>query len=323
MNIYFSQRTSTCLLNFLEKFNGIEVLCPVNVCYTVPIAVFLSDNRPIFYDVDMMTGMGTLEFIKNKVTQNCKVIIYVFQYGNVIDIEEVRNYAITNNIYLVLDYASCFITKENIPTMNDNELCLLSFGYRKQLELGYGGALIVNNSLSFECIGEVISLSDYLKANVLLEEYIKKNFVIDIDEIRNSKLSNAFLGKISDEHILKVKKFFYSNQKYSKKIADHKLRIDNIYTKNIKINNHVMFYPHCSQYPRWRFNILSDKRDFILSKVLSSKWFPPVNERFGDNEEYPGARRHSEIILNLFNDRSVSIFTASKISRIINKASIK
>ncbi|GAH08538.1 unnamed protein product, partial [marine sediment metagenome] len=79
MNIYFSQRASTCLINFLEKFSDIEVLCPVNVCYTVPIAVFLSGNRPIFYDVDMITGMGTLECIKNKVTPACKVIIYVFQ----------------------------------------------------------------------------------------------------------------------------------------------------------------------------------------------------------------------------------------------------
>lgn len=330
MNIYFSKRASTSLINFLERFTDIEVLCPVNVCYAVPIAVFLSGNRPIFYDADIITGMGTLESIKRKITPSCKVIIYVFQYGNVIDIEEIRNYAITNNIYLVLDYASCFITKENISILNNNEIGLLSFGLTKQLELGYGGALVANNNISFEHEhgGEVVSLRDYQEANAIFEEYTKKNFVIDIDKIKNSKMSGAFLGDINDEQVLKVKDFFYSNQRYSKKNANHKLRIDNIYTKNIKTNDHIIFYPHCSKYPRWRFNILSDKRDFILSKIFSnklwaSKWYPPINKRFGDNKEYPGVKKHSEMILNLFNDKNISILAAYKISRIINKAIIQ
>jgi hypothetical protein len=320
---------STLLISFLRNFADAEILCPVNVCYTVPIAIYLSGNHPKFYDVDPLTGLGTLEYIRKRFLPLCKAIIFVFQYGNVIDIKDIREYAEKNNVFLLLDYASSFVTEKNIPTLKNNEIGFLSFGYAKQLELGFGGALITNSknisSFRINNMESDISLTDYLEANDALEQYINENNIINVDYIRHSKLSVAFLKEIDKKQLIKLEKYFYSDHS---KIENHKKIIDNIYTTQINENDHIKFYNHRSKYPRWRFNILSDKRDCILSeifanKLFASKWYPPINNRFQNNEEYIGAERHSNIILNLFNDERISISDAHKLSEIINKMSIQ
>lgn len=321
-----------------SNFKSKKVLLPANICYAAVYPVLFSGNYPVFCDVDPLTGNMTLSSIK-QCTENISVIIVPHMYGNPVeDIEQIKSYCQSKNILLIEDCASAMGAMINDSYVGSfGDYAIYSTGYSKTIDLGNGGIVSTDFSLSAE-------KNEYSKLPLFSPIIEKSNgfFSKEYRTFRNSGLnfndsgfSKLVKSDLSSNYLYRLSGSFEENlyeelenlediistRRRKLKLYDDIIRFDNISLRNYKFR--------AGSVP-WRKNIFIDSalrskfvQKLLLENIPVSDWYPVVSKLFDDNRNYPNALKMEQEILNfplLISDEEV-IHIANTINDILNTMS--
>jgi perosamine synthetase len=117
--------------------------------YTFPAtghAVLYCGAKPVFVDVDLKTYNINPELIKEKITDNTKMIIPVHTFGQPVEMDAIMEIAEDYNLKVIEDAACALGAKyknEYAGTIGD--IGCFSFHARKGITTGEGGMVVTNN----------------------------------------------------------------------------------------------------------------------------------------------------------------------------------
>jgi perosamine synthetase len=125
---------------------GDEVILPAQTFIASGLAILHAGAKPVFADINYMTGNINPESIKDKITDKTKAIMVVHWGGNPCDMDEINQIAKDNGLVVVEDAAHALGAKykgKQIGTISD--YTCFSFQAIKLLTTGDGGAVCALN----------------------------------------------------------------------------------------------------------------------------------------------------------------------------------
>ena len=291
---------------------------------------------PVFYDVNPGTGNSGLENIKARYTGEEAVLLAVHNFGVPLEIDLISEWAKENDIFLIEDVCNALgATCKNVPVGNWGDAAIYSFGYSKIIELGFGGGLTVRESGLRQKVEGLISSFDLYSE---LHKEADHEFQSKLRTLRKdpgNQMPEIYRPLYEDY----AKFLIYRLDEQSVNlIKDALVDLDNIllsrYQKAMMYKNGISSskISHVKEVPGqifWRYNILveSEWRDELLKLLIDnniwvSKWYPPVNKLFFEENEsgsYPGAELFSKRVINLFVDERFSIAEVKRTISLINQ----
>ena len=328
-NIYYVGSACSALYIYLKHSQIIKskILCPSNICYSVPFTIEYSNNIPILYDINEYTGNSDYGSILNtlKKNKNVKAIVLPHMFGNV---DEFRDDIIVlcknKEIKVIEDLASGIGLHLNPKIKSD--ATIFSFGKNKHIDLGIGGILITEEDVDINLI----------EKNIGKEIIQKKKRIQIFDDIFKTILYSEYyydLLKLMKNFSFLVHDAFVFQYNWSElqklELAKH------LNEFNIEKRNNIVKYLHDRiDYNKefiqkfnfskgsnpWRFNILinnSIKKKLIIQKSMKEElpisiWYPPIDPLF-NQEIKEKSKRFSERIINL----DISRITDSQLFKFI------
>lgn len=163
-------------------------------------AILLSGLKPVFVDIDPITGNLDPAQIEKSITNNTSAIMPVHVYGNPCDTKAIKKIADTYKLKIIYDAAHAFGVKvEGKSILREGDLSTLSFHATKVYNTIEGGALVSHDE---ETKKKIDSLKNFGIIDEITVESIGTNG--KLDEIR-SAFGLLTLEKV-DEAIQKRKK---------------------------------------------------------------------------------------------------------------------
>lgn len=136
--------------------SGKRIAIPNNVCFSVPLAVYLSGNEPVWIDVkipsmdmdaDLLESMyrrDGYKYIPSK--RMFDAVIAVHNYGVPCDIERISAFCAKEGIPLIEDCAVAQGASVNgKPVGSFGDISILSFGVGKIVQVDSGGGAVLTN----------------------------------------------------------------------------------------------------------------------------------------------------------------------------------
>jgi hypothetical protein len=134
-------------------------LC-ANVCHDVVAAVLAADCRPIFLDLDPVTGLVADDEWTRGREAGASVALVVHLYGNPADVAAARSRFPEGDCLLIDDAAQALGTcVGNAAAGGQGDIGLLSFGATKQIEGGGGALLFRSRQLAEEVAAELSTIA--------------------------------------------------------------------------------------------------------------------------------------------------------------------
>ncbi|BFM44207.1 DegT/DnrJ/EryC1/StrS family aminotransferase [Flavobacterium sp. CFS9] len=220
-------------LGKLQK--GDEVIVPANTYIASILAVLQADLVPVLVEPRLETYNLNPDLIEEKITPKTKAILAVHLYGQLAEMDQIKEIANRNNLLLVEDAAQSHGAFENsnnskfqIPDSGDGSIISLkskinnlkssaaySFYPGKNLgALGDGGAITTNDAELAKVLfalrnygSEVKYHNDYIGVNSRLDE-LQAAFLslklphLDADNDRRRKIAKRYLTEIKNEKIV-------------------------------------------------------------------------------------------------------------------------
>ena len=131
-----------------------EVIMPAYTCSVVAHAVTLSDNTPIFVDIELETYNMNLDCLPQKINANTKAIIFTHTFGfpqnmdRVQDIIQGAERKFGNKIWIINDCCHCFGATYNDKLVSDyGDISIFAFNISKYISSIFGGMVITNNEV--------------------------------------------------------------------------------------------------------------------------------------------------------------------------------
>lgn len=366
--LYILPRASNALLKLLRSLQldlkrdiKKAILFPANICYTFPLAVSLTDWEIRFADIDLDTGYISLGDVR---IDEVGLVSFVIPYGNLIiqEFEEIREalyqvYKVAGTMVL-WDMALVMPTPELLAyieaTIKENEFFIFSFSYGKQLEIGYGSALISPLELRYE-FPEKISPSQ-------ARYYINKVDKLFKGKIRtygsklwlflreHPKVRRAYESELEDEARRELEDLIEEISSggdpvitlrdervltYSE-IVEHKTKINELYHQLslyliedlIDEGYEELVFKLLDRSPlSWRFNLRlpsRELRDRYLAEVFNeglfaSRLFPVISKFFGEARRFNNASYHWLRVVNLFNNHLIDEERAEHLMEILRR----
>ena len=337
-DLLFTGRGSSALWTVLKSLNkaNAKVLLPVNICEIIYPIIAKAGYKPIFYDVDCISGNASLDNIQASFTGEEAVLIAVHNFGMPLEIDKICNWAKGKNIFLIEDVCNAIgATYKEKPLGTFGDAAFFSFGYAKIIEYGVGGATFIKDEdLRLKVKNNISSLGEYSEAHKNKDiEYQRR-----LREIRQNadtqtpsvylplykEYSDYLLYRINSKTETEIRQLLNNPDNNIEERAQKALR----YRNEIKSDK----VKHIDEVPGqvyWRYNLLVDpeiRDDLIMelrkNSILVSTWFPPIIELFEKNidmNKYSGSRTFSRQVINLFVDQRVSQTDVSKAIEVINK----
>lgn len=134
-------------LSSLNCKKGDEVIVP-DFTFVSPVNVVLYQGaKPVLVDVEMETWGMDPNLIEKKITKKTKAIIAVHIYGNSAKIDEIREIAEDNNLFLIEDCAESIGAKYNGSKVGTRGvISCFSFYGNKVITTGEGGMCLTDNN---------------------------------------------------------------------------------------------------------------------------------------------------------------------------------
>ncbi len=337
-DLIFSGRGSTALYATLKSLGNRsrKILLPVNICEIVIPVIHLAGFSPVFYDVNPDTGNSGLENIKASYTGEEAVLLAVHNFGVPLEIDLISDWSKEQGIFLIEDVCNALgATFKNIPAGNWGDAAIYSFGYSKIVDLGFGGGLTIRDSGLRQKVMELISTFDLYSA---IHKEANHDFQTKLRILRNNPGNQKpeIYRPLYDDY---AKFLIYRLDKQSVNlIRDALVDLDNNllsrYQKAMMYKNGISSskISNIKEVPGqifWRYNILvePERRDELLKLLIdntiwASKWYPPVNQLFFEENEsggYPGAELFSKRVINLFVDERFSMEEVKRTISLINQ----
>lgn len=126
---------------------GDEIIVP-GFTFAAPANMVLAIGAtPVFADVDPATWLLCPTSVEENITDKTKAIVPVHIYGNVCDMDKLRNIAEKYNLYIIEDVAeAAFSTYRGQQAGTLGDIGSFSFQATKTITMGEGGAICTNNS---------------------------------------------------------------------------------------------------------------------------------------------------------------------------------
>lgn len=126
---------------------GDEVIVPSLSHSADPNSISNIGATPVFADVEEDTLCMSVRTINAVKTDRTKAILFVSAYGNVSELDGIKNYARENNLIFINDCApALFGTYKNKPITSYGDFSVLSFFSDKTITTGEGGMLLSDDS---------------------------------------------------------------------------------------------------------------------------------------------------------------------------------
>jgi dTDP-4-amino-4,6-dideoxygalactose transaminase len=125
---------------------GCEVITtPISFCATAN-AILHTGAKPVFVDIDPITGLIDPERIEEAITPQTRAIIPVHLYGQLCDMKRIRAIADRHDLIIIEDAAHCVEgRREGIGPGELGDTACFSFHAIKTLTCGEGGAIVTNH----------------------------------------------------------------------------------------------------------------------------------------------------------------------------------
>lgn len=340
--LYWKGRVALyAILRAMGVGEGDEVIIQGYTCVVVVNAVIYLGAKPIYVDIDQHTFNINLDNLKNKVTNNTKVIICQDTYGLSSNLEEIQKIASKKGIYTVEDCTHGFGgSYHGIPNGTSCDASFFSTQWNKPFSTGIGGFAVIHNSSLLNKMKEQEQDKIFpnfkdrveLKMMYFIREYLVNDFTywFMVSLYRWLSRHNLVVGSSSGEEVTgtempdnyfkamsvtQMKKGIKSIQKLNEV---NKIRKKNAteYTHFLmtKSKNHVnkhLFSDHIFlKYPLLVENREEFKKKAEKNRIILGEWFEaPVYPYSGslklwgvDEKDIPVAMYVSKHVVNLPTD---------------------
>lgn len=293
---------------------GSHVIVPANLCYAGIFPAVYAGLKPVFCDVDPDTGNVTLDSFCRVCTPNTAAAVVPHMYGNPVEqMPEIAKFCKERNILLIEDCASAMgASSARYPLGAMGDYVIYSTGYSKTLDLGFGGFLFSSRRDLTEAERLEALLPELKQENEDNMAFFSRLYRLMRNEGKNTPIEKMicrelaetcrtdFLHKISAQK----KQWLFQQLELLPQVIQARRMALVRYRNNLK-DCPVQHYSYSETAVPWRYNIFVDgqaRRELIrscLEKSLPvSDWYPRVTNLFGCDEEFPGAYRHEQRILN-------------------------
>ena len=292
-----------------------EVITPVFTCTATNIPLLYIGARIKFADVDPKTMNISIDSLKKLISKKTKAIVCVHYGGIPCEMGEIRKLAKKYNIKVIEDAAQAIggkYLKKNIGEISD--FTTFSFQAIKHITTGDGGMLCVKNSKLIDAAKRIRWFGIDRKKKQL---GIWKN---DIKEIGYKYQLTDLGASIGYQSLLDFKK-----------ILAHRIKIYNIYLKNLSKNSNITCihdYDKKKKGAAWLFTILTKKKDYLQKKLReknietnqvhfrNDKY--SIFKKFAKNQKFENMDRIENEYLVLPIHTKVSVKDAEYICKLIN-----
>ena len=334
----YTGRGSTALWAVLSalKQPGAGVIVPANICEIVPAVILRAGWRPVFCDVDPISGNAGVEHLAAARTPDTVGAIAVANFGTPVAIDEVRQWATTNGIFLIEDVCNALgATHQGRLLGTWGDAAIFSFGYAKIVEHRTGGAVTVADRRLRARVEEIIASMPLfglphaaagraLQAELRIVRGSPRLQTREVYLPLYDRYVNDFWYRIGPDDIAAIStacELLPENLRRRREIAA-------LYEAGIR-HDAVAFRPRVAGDAFWRFTftVAATLRDRWLEalraeRVLASAWYPSIAHLFGREAavgDHPGAEQFGDRVINLFTDDRVSYEDAARTVAVINQ----
>lgn len=304
-----------------------EVILPSISCATPANTALLAEVTPRFADIDVTTGMPTLESIQQRWTPHTCAVVFIHLFGQTADLSTLSKWCRAKNIVLIEDLAQALGASlpDGSPAGSVGDMSVYSFNPTKILECG-GGALAVRSRKTAELLRE-LSEADPLpaeidgeRAKVLALSYRNLHHSLvallrtrAVDEISTPFLSVQPAFRSLYLRPMKTPAALFKAWGNLSKILDHRARNANEYDSVLSEGNWQTLTQWRKSGVCWRYSLLVNFPDQLVTfseavrrdgfHVSNLYW--PVNDFFRPTDRCPEADRFARRIINLWVDPTV------------------
>ena len=134
-----------CLLAWGIGHGDEVITTPMSFCSTSN-AIIHTGATPVFVDVEEETGNINAELIESKITEKTRAILPVHLYGQMCDMERIRQIADKYHLAVIEDAAHCIEgARDGMKVGKLGDAACFSFYATKNITSGEGGAIATNN----------------------------------------------------------------------------------------------------------------------------------------------------------------------------------
>ncbi len=292
----------------LGLFNdGDEIIVPANTYIASILAISLNNLKPILVEPDINTFNISIKNIESLITNRTKAILAVHLYGQICDIDNVKNIANKYGLKIIEDCAQAHGATQNFTKVgNFGDAAGFSFYPGKNLgALGDAGAITTNDTILEKTIRSLInygSVEKYVNrikgVNNRLDElqaaFLRVKLKYLNEEINQRRIiANKYLKKINNNKIILPSLFEQESHVWHLFVIRSKNREDlQKYLLNHKIQTviHYPIPPHKQDAYKELNNLYLPITEQIHNEVLSL----PISSVISDSE--------IEFIINTINN---------------------
>jgi hypothetical protein len=279
--------------------------------------VFFKARRPFeFIDIAPRTLCMDHDLIATRWRSPCikpAGLIYVRTYGAVFNSTDVfaSIKALSPNALIVDDRCLCPPEfDDSIPPFVD--AILYSTGYAKYVDINFGGFGIIRNSIPYHRSESAFNSEDLTKLSI--------NYKHSIDNF--TKFTYSDCEWLDTRHPIKSWQTYINEVSHElSRSSEHKKEINDIYASLLPID---IQFPHAFQ--SWRFNIQVREKEPLLKLIFKEGFFASGHYKSLVNLFCPGiapfAREVYNHVINLFNDRYITLNQARELTDLLNQSNL-
>jgi len=185
--------------------DGDEIILPAFTCVVVPNAILYCNATPVYVDIELDTFNISAELIEKKISLKTKAIYAQHTFGNICDMEKIKELAERYNLYIIEDAAHAMgFSYQNSLVGSLGDVAFFSTDHSKVISTVLGGMVTTNNS---ELAGKIESI---YKATPFLSPQITKKLLLQFlfEFIFFSPLL-FWAGKLLNQLLRKTQLFFH------------------------------------------------------------------------------------------------------------------
>lgn len=330
-------RATTGLFLLLREMvrPGDLVAVPTVVCPHVPVSVVLAGAVPVFCDVSLSTYTIDPPSLEKAFSQyDISAVILVETFGHPIATgatEVVREAGIPVIYDCAQSLPNAALRRNGLPGP-----VVLSFGYSKLPDLGWGGAVCVDSpDLSRRIEKAEASLPEVSRVQLDdLDEAYRKEYkgsasscdlpTSGSDFTRLARrLRNYYLYRGGPDEALVTQSL-----NTLRSACDHHLGLQDYYRTNLR-GDRIAHPAVSGDRVLWRYSFMVDPiiRDVLVASLRGAKhhvstWYPPCDTWFQNGiriGECENARKFAQSVINLWVDNSVDTHYAQAVVQLITK----
>ena len=295
---------------------GGEVLLPVNACEVVTAAVWGAGMRPLYHDVDPLSGNATLELIRAAWRPEAVALTVVHNFGTPLPADEICAWARGKGLFVLEDACNALgACQQDEPVGSRGDAAVFSFGHAKILDLGQGGALLVPDDRRRRRIQGILETLPRGSREFLPAD---RQFQAVLREMRREAHAArpALYRALYREYLPHL--LYMPDAGLEDRIRDALAGLEQNLARRRELASawrERLQHPDITHRPQvegdvyWRFCLLLPprRRGTVLKALwqadfLASTWFPPVHRIFDDLAQgwrFPGAESFAARVVNL------------------------